>query len=76
MSKVTKYEYLFTYTFSTNEGKSGTGRIFSTGEGTVETQADVEDMDKQICDRNPTFTTCFITNFQLLRTYEEDESSN
>ena len=76
MNKVTKYEYLFTYTFSTNEGKSGTGRIFSTGDGTIETQACVEEMDEQIREKNPTFTTCFITSFQLLRTYEEDETPN
>ncbi|MFR4584662.1 hypothetical protein [Clostridium cadaveris] len=60
-----KYEYMVVYSF-----QNGIGRIKITMEKPIENYKDVEQLDTTIRKANGTLNA-FVTNFKLLREYEE-----
>lgn len=54
--------FLVSYTFSTNDGSSGVGRLFiKTSHRT--SRALIESWEKIVIDANPAFVHCGISNF-------------
>lgn len=60
-----KYEYMVVYSV-----RGGVGRIKITSEKLIQSYDDVENLDNIIRKHNG-LSTAFVTNFKLLREYEE-----
>lgn len=61
------YEYMIVYQFRDNRG-NGTGRCFITRECKINTQSDIESIEKAILEKD-SFLQVGVIDFKLLREY-------